>query len=446
MLREVIPSTILRQGRLGERRRLALTETLRVLVIGSGAREHALIWKLAQSNLQPELYVAPGNPGMEKLATRVPLSEEDVAGIVRFAQEKSIRLVVIGPEAPLALGLADELEAAGILAFGPKKAAARLEWSKAYAKEMMQRAHVPTAASATFSDLQSALDYLDKAGKAMVVKADGLAKGKGVIVAESLAETRAAVEQIMKSEAGARVVLEERMTGREVSLMYFVDEHFVQPMLPARDHKRIGEGDTGPNTGGMGVFAPVPSFTPTDVEEVTRRIVQPILSELKKDGIVYCGVLYVGLMVTANGPKVVEFNARFGDPETEAILPLLETDLLEVCLATARHRLSDVQVSWRSEAAVTVILAAEGYPGTPRKGDTIVLPPIEDWPKQTVIFQAGTDLSSTGELVSAGGRVLAVTATGADAQTAAERAYALANAVEMKGKYLRRDLLHDLDA
>ncbi|MCL6632220.1 MAG: phosphoribosylamine--glycine ligase [Alicyclobacillus herbarius] len=445
----------------------------RVLVVGSGAREHVLAWKLAQSPHRPELFAAPGNPGLAQVAECVPLAADDVDGLVSFCRTHAIELVVVGPEQPLSVGLVDALTQAGIRAFGPTEAAAQLETSKAFAKSLMQKAGVPTAAHRTFTDAKAAKAYIREQGAPIVVKADGLAAGKGVTVAKTVAEACRAVDEMMEGgrfgAAGRRVVVESFLAGREASLMFFIDESAVVPMIPARDHKRIGEGDTGPNTGGMGAYAPLPDADSRALaEEVERRIVRPTLAVLAEQGIQYRGVLYVGLMLTAEGPQVVEFNVRFGDPEAEVVLPLLASDLLEIAWAVSEGRLADIDIAWHSEqAAVCVVLAAAGYPDSPRKGDVIELPGAAGRPRAGVldasanaettsaglvgasagvsytIFHAGTRQDGD-TLKTAGGRVLTVTGVGKTLAEARDAAYAGADGVQFAGKYLRRDIARGL--
>ncbi|MBX5436378.1 MAG: phosphoribosylamine--glycine ligase [Alicyclobacillaceae bacterium] len=424
----------------------------KVLVVGGGAREHALVWKLAQSPRRPVLYAAPGNPGMRAWAQTVEIGAGDVEALIRFAAREHIDLVVAGPELPLSLGLADMCSDAGIRVFGPTRAAAQVETSKAFAKDVMCRAGVPTARYEVFTDAEAAKRHVRACGAPIVVKADGLAAGKGVTVAKTVAEACAAIDDALVGgrfgEAGRRVVVESYLRGTEVSLMCFVDGETVLPMISARDHKRVFDGDEGPNTGGMGAFAPVPAFAAAGMEAVVvERIVRPTLRELAARGIRYQGVLYAGLMMTDDGPYVVEFNARFGDPEAEVVLPLLDGDLLEVLWATAEGRLADVAVAWRNAAAVCVVLAAPGYPEAPRVGSAITMPAsladlaaAEDGPaSQVVVFHAGTR-EVAGQLVTAGGRVLTVTGIGRSLEAARSIAYGAAESIYFEGKHFRRDI------
>lgn len=423
----------------------ALKQKPRVAVIGQGAREHAITWKLAQSALQPTLYTIPGNPGMWAIAEKVDISATNHAKLIEWALATEIDLVVVGPEQPLAEGLVDALAAAGIPAFGPSQAAARLESSKAFAKQVMQRANVPTAQFAVFTQVATAQAYVRKLGVPIVIKADGLAAGKGVVIAGSLAEADAAIVQMLEGnrfgESGHTVVIEECLVGEEVSLMYFVDANTAVPMLPARDFKRIGDGDKGPNTGGMGAFSPVPTFVEAKwADVVTKQVVQPTLQALREQGIPYRGVLYVGLMVTADGPKVIEFNARFGDPETEVVLPLLASDLLEVMWAVAHDALAEAEVRWQDGAAVCVVLAGGEYPAKSDHGTPIVL--ASEPAAHTTIFHAGTALADE-QLVTAGGRVLTVSATAADIPSAAECTYAAVEQIHFTQMQYRRDIAHN---
>lgn len=429
----------------------------RVLIVGGGAREHAIAWKLAQSPHQPVLYAAPGNPGMAAHCELVDVRAGDIAGLVSFATAAQIDLVVVGPEQPLAEGIADECSTVGIRVFGPTRQAAQLETSKAFAKDLMHRANVPTAAYRVFTDAAEAKAYVLNQGAPIVIKADGLAAGKGVTVARTVAEAEAAVEAAMVGgrfgAAGHRVVVESCLEGREVSLMFFVDGETIVPMLPARDHKPIGDGDVGPNTGGMGAFAPVQSVLATGLtEQVEAEIVRPTLTALAAAGIAYRGVLYVGLMLTPTGPSVIEFNVRFGDPETEVVLPLLRSDLLEILWAVSEGRLAEVQAAWHDAAAVCVVLAADGYPESPRTGDAISLPESSPPPvgpgtmqssEASVVFHAGTALRD-GQLRTAGGRVCTVLGVADTMEAARARAYELARQVEFAGRYMRTDIARTL--
>ncbi len=416
---------------------------MRVLVVGSGGREHALVWKIARSALVRALFVAPGNPGMAADATPVPLRADDVEGVTRWAKENGIDLVVVGPEAPLCLGLVDRLAGAGVLAFGPVAAAARIEGSKAFAKEVMAAARVPTADHAVFTEVAPALAWARRWDGRVVVKADGLAAGKGVTVCGELAEAeralRAALVERVHGEAGARVVLEERMEGPEASCICLVDGERVRMLAAAQDHKRIFDGDRGPNTGGMGAFSPTPNVTPAIEAQVEREVVIPVLRELARRGHPFRGALYAGLMLTRTGPRVVEFNARFGDPETQPTLLRLSSDLVPALVAAAKGDLSGVTLAFDRRAAVGVVVAAEGYPGEPRKGDAIsgLDGPFEEGVQ---VFHAGTARSADGRIVTAGGRVLAVCALGEGLDDAAARAYDAVGRISFRGMQYRKDI------
>ncbi|MDR1621662.1 MAG: phosphoribosylamine--glycine ligase [Synergistaceae bacterium] len=438
---------------------------MKVLLIGSGGREHALAWKLAQSPRLTELYAAPGNPGIETemsgtgiTKTRlVPLKAADVDELAAFAEAKSVDLVVVGPEAPLALGLADRLREKNIPCFGPGAKGALLESSKKFAKDFMTRHGIPTAAYRAFSSADEGKKYLRSLPEGpIVVKADGLAQGKGVVVAETLEEASSAVDAMMNGrfgDAGREVVIEECMTGEEVSLLTFTDGKTILPMLPVQDHKRAGEGDTGPNTGGMGTYAPVSVFTPEVAKAVDAQIVRPLQNALRQnalrqdalshDALGYRGCLYIGLMLTPQGPKVVEFNARFGDPETQVLMPLLETDLLEVTYACATGDLAGCTLKWRDEKAVCVVLASLGYPGEYRTGYAIRESPVpEDLAQNSWLFHAGTARNAQGGLVTAGGRVFGVTGRAKTLEEAIARSYARAAHVEFQDRAFRRDIAH----
>ena len=413
-----------------------------ILVVGGGAREHALVWKLAQSASRPLLFAAPGNPGIVALAERLPVDAEDVAGIAAAARSRAIDLVVIGPEVPLMAGLADRLRAAGIAAFGPGAAAARLEGSKAFAKEIMARAGIPTARYAAFDDAAAARAYVERHGAPVVVKADGLAAGKGVTVARTVAEALAAIDDAMERRvfgaAGSAVVIEDYLDGDELSVMALVaGEHF-RLLPPSQDHKQVYDGDQGPNTGGMGAFAPVPWADEALLAAARARIFAPLLRELVRAGLDYRGVIYAGLMITRDGPQVIEFNARFGDPETQVTLPLLEGDFAEVCQAVAEGRLEDAELRVAPGAAVGVVLAAQGYPGSYTTGHPIA--GLDALPPGTLAFHAGTRLADDGALVTAGGRVLTLVGLGDDPAAAREHAYAAAASVTFDGAHFRRDI------
>ncbi len=414
---------------------------MKVLIVGGGGREHALAWKAIQSRHIDELHAAPGNPGIGRFAWCHPdVEAADVAGQVDLARRLGIDLVIVGPEAPLAAGLVDALTAAGIRAFGPTAAAARIESSKAYAKEVMTAAGVPTAAYAVFTDYEQALAYIEARPGPVVIKADGLAAGKGVQVCAGLDEARAALKAAMVegafAEAGSRVVIEEVLEGQEVTVLAFSDGHTVKQMVAAQDHKRVGEGDTGPNTGGMGAYAPVPAYTEAVAAEVQRRILEPTVA---RRGTPFVGCLFAGLMLTADGPKVIEFNARFGDPETQVVLPLLENDLLEVVQACLDGRLHEVELQFRPAAAVNVVLASAGYPGAYAKGLPI-RGLVEAEEVGVMVFHAGTAFNDEGQLVTAGGRVLGVMAMGSTLRDALDLAYAGVNQIQFEGRTYRRDI------
>jgi len=412
-----------------------------ILVIGSGGREHALYWKLSESPQTEQIYAIPGNPGMGASAE---IALDDHAAILRFVKEHEIGLVVVGPEVPLMNGLVDELEAAGIRAFGPRANAAEIEGSKSFAKDLMKKYGIPTARYEVFTAAEPARAYIRQEGAPIVVKADGLAAGKGVIVAMTEQEALDAVDAIMEDhsfgDAGARVVIEEFMEGEEASLLAFTDGTTIRPMISAQDHKRAYDGDRGPNTGGMGTYAPAPVMTPEMTERAVEEILKPTIAAMAKEGRVYRGCLYLGLMVTADGPKVVEFNARFGDPETQVVLPLLDSDLVAIMCACADGTLADVPIRWKEGAAVCVVLASGGYPGHYDKGQEIHgLADAEAM--GALVFHAGTAMKD-GKLVTNGGRVLGVVGRGADISSAVDAAYAAATKISFKDAYYRKDIAH----
>jgi phosphoribosylamine--glycine ligase len=415
---------------------------LTVLVIGGGGREHALAWSLTRSPRVAHLYVAPGNAGTATVAQNVPIRSDDIAGLRRFALANGVDLTVVGPEGPLAAGIVDDFQAAGLAVFGPRQAAARLESSKVYAKQFMRDHRIPTAAAAAFSEYEAARAYLLGLDRPVVVKAGGLAAGKGVIVCDDVRQADTALRaMLVEGQFGAaadEVLIEERLSGPEVSLLAFCDGRTVVPLVPARDHKRAYDGDQGPNTGGMGAYAPPPELDQALVSEVTRAVLEPVVAGMAARGTPYQGVLYAGLMLTADGPKVLEFNCRFGDPETQAILPLLASDLAEIMLACVEGRLSADLVRYRPGACATVVMAAPGYPGDyPRGAPISGLAEAEA--TGAVVFHAGTT-EAGGRVVTDGGRVLTVSATGPDLDAAVARAYQGVAAIEFEGAHSRRDI------
>ena len=416
---------------------------MRVLVVGGGGREHALAWKIARSPLVTKLYCAPGNPGIAHVAECLPISADDLSALRDAVKAHRVDLTVVGPEAPLAAGIVDEFRKDKLLIFGPHKAAARIEASKAFSKDLMVRLRIPTAEAQTFTALAPALEYLDRRDVPIVVKADGLAQGKGVVVAASRAEAHEAVRAMLEGkafgEAGARVVIEEFLDGEELTVMAFTDGKTVVPLAPAQDHKRIGDGDTGPNTGGMGAYAPAPIGTRELLERVRKTVLEPVVEGLSRVGSPFHGVLYAGLMMVRGEPKVLEFNARMGDPETQAVLPLLKTDVVDVLTAVAEHRLDRVTVEWHDRAAVCVVMAAPGYPGTPTKGLPIRGLAELEQQDDVVVFHAGT-AAGAGGIVTAGGRVLGVTGIGETLTAARDRAYAGVRRISFDGMQYRSDI------
>ncbi len=416
---------------------------MRVLVVGSGGREHALCWALSASPLLTKLWCAPGNPGTATLAENVPIGASDIAALVAFARENRADLVLPGPEAPLVAGLADALAAAGIRCCGPSAAAARLEGSKSFAKEIADAAGIPTARWERFADVAGAVEFIRRRGAPIVVKADGLAAGKGVVVAESEAEAEAAIAAFLAErtlgEAGASLVIEECLFGEEVSLFALCDGTEAVFLGAAQDHKRVGEGDTGPNTGGMGAYSPPPTFTPALTDAAMAHIIRPALAEMAARGTPFRGILFAGLMLTADGPKLIEFNVRFGDPECQALVLRLRSDLLAALLAACDGELADFDLRWSDRASIAVVVAARGYPGTPARGGAIggldraaSIPGVR-------VFHAGTDLRGD-RLVANGGRVLTVAAAGDDLAAARNAAYAAIAEIDWPDGFCRRDI------
>ena len=410
---------------------------MRVLLVGGGGREHALAWKLAQSPLLGELLIAPGNVGTSQHGQNVPIAIGDVAEVASFAHRAAVDFVVVGPDNVLADGLVDACAAQGIPAFGPTAAAARIESSKSFARALMADAGVPGVDFHTFDDPADAARFARASARPWVVKADGLALGKGVVVAESVDETVAAIEQLARLPAGQRILLEERIYGRELSVLALCDGATLLPLPPARDHKRLLAGDNGPNTGGMGAVAPAPVNADT-FDEIVGRCMQPVVHALAARGTPFVGALYAGIMLTETGPRVLEFNARFGDPETQAILPLLDGDLLAALVACTQGRLADVELPWRAGYATCVVLAAQGYPAAPRSGDPIVgLESVEG--DNVLVFHAGTAWNG-GAIVTSGGRVLGVTGLGPTPDAARNAAYEAVDTISFDGMHFRRDI------
>ena len=414
---------------------------MKVCVIGNGGREHALAWRLSISPSVTKVYAIPGSAAMSDCAELVGIDWQQSDHLIGFLKDNQVDLVVVGPEAPLVAGLADVLNKAGIPVFGPSKAAAQLEGSKVFAKDLMKKYNIPTAAYGVFHNVEEAKEFIRQTGAPIVVKADGLAAGKGVVVAMTVDEANAAVEDMLSGnrfgEAGSTVVIEEFMEGEEASLLAFVDGKTVVPMIASQDHKRIFDGDKGPNTGGMGTYAPAPVLTDALRDEAMKTILEPMVGAMQKEGMPYVGCLYAGLMITAEGPKVVEFNARFGDPETQVVLPLLDSDLGQIMMACATGNLTAERVKWKDSSAACVILTSKGYPETSSKGDV-----IHGDIKQhdtTIVFHSGTKLVGE-EYVTNGGRVLGVVGLGKDLRTALNRAYGRIEHIDFEGMQYRTDI------
>ena len=419
---------------------------MNVLVIGGGGREHALAWKLRQSPKVTRIYCAPGNAGIAAIADCVDIPADDIPALLSFAKENKVDLTVVGPEGPLTQGIADRFLEAGLSIFGPSRAAAEIEGSKVYAKTIMEKYHIPTAGYAVFTDVAEALAYLDGVSLPCVLKADGLAAGKGVIVAEDIASAKAAASAILVErefgEAGARLVIEDYLTGEEVSILAFSDGETVLPMISSQDHKRAYDGDKGPNTGGMGAYAPAPVCTPEVAQFALTKILKPMIQGLKAEGRPYLGVIYAGLMVQDGQPKVLEFNARFGDPETQPVLSLLATDLVDIMEAALEGRLDRIELEWKPGASVCVVMASDGYPGDYEKNKPILgLDKVgaDAANSGVMVFHAGATRQGN-EVVTAGGRVLGVTATGPDVAAAIEKAYAAVGQIHFQGAHYRKDI------
>ena len=416
-----------------------------LLVVGSGGREHTLVRALLASPAAPRVICAPGNAGIAEEAPCFPIAADDIPGLVALVQRENIAFVVVGPEVPLSLGLADRLRALGIPVYGPGADGARLEASKIFTKEILLKHRIPTAPAAFFNAIEPALAYLRTRSIPIVVKADGLAAGKGVVVAQSLAEAEAAVREMLAGDkfgaAGRQLLIEDCLFGEETSILVVVSGRDYVILPTSQDHKRIGDGDTGPNTGGMGTYSPAEVVTPALLARIEDEIVRPSVDAIAAEGIAFCGTLFIGIMLTPTGPSVIEYNTRFGDPETQVVLPRLATDLLELLWAAATDRLSAVgPLAVKSDYAVCVVIAARGYPDAYTKGDVITLPAPAALPPATTIYHAGTARNAAGQLVTHGGRVLGVTALAPSLRAAADRAYAACDQVQCAAKYFRRDI------
>lgn len=418
---------------------------MKVLVIGNGGREHALAWKAAQSPLVSTVFVAPGNAGtaLEPTLQNVAVSATDIAGLLSFAQNEKIDLTIVGPEAPLVIGVVDAFQAAGLKIFGPTQGAAQLEGSKAFTKDFLARHNIPTAEYENFTEVEPALDYLREKGAPIVIKADGLAAGKGVIVAMTLEEAEAAVHDMLAGnafgDAGHRIVIEEFLDGEEASFIVMVDGEHVMPMATSQDHKRVGNGDTGPNTGGMGAYSPAPVVTSEVHQRTMDRVIWPTVKGMAAEGNTYVGFLYAGLMIDKEGnPKVIEFNCRFGDPETQPIMLRMKSDLVELCLAACEGKLDEKTSEWDDRASLGVVIAAGGYPGSYRTGDVIHGLPLESVGGK--VFHAGTTLADDEQVLTSGGRVLCATALGNTVAEAQKNAYALMADIHWDGSFSRQDI------
>ncbi|CUS34805.1 phosphoribosylglycinamide synthetase phosphoribosylamine-glycine ligase [Candidatus Nitrospira nitrosa] len=419
---------------------------MKVLVVGSGGREHAMVWKLAQSPRKPIVYCAPGNAGIASLATCVPIKADDLSGLKQFVTHEQIDLTVVGPEVPLALGIVDEFRKAKLRVFGPTKQAARLEASKIFSKDVMAQAKIRTAQARSFEKAADAMAYLERHDVPVVIKADGLAQGKGVIIATTHEQAKQAVRDCMETEvfglAGKQVLIEQFLDGEELTIMAFTDGKTIVPMPPAQDHKRVGNGDAGLNTGGMGAYCPAPLGTASLRDQVLHEVLQPMIDAMARIGSPFQGVLYAGLMIVKGIPYVLEFNARMGDPETQVVLPLLKTDLLDVIDAVIDHRLEQLPVEWSREAAVCVVMTSGGYPGSYQQGMVIAgLPATAAASSASVVFHAGTALRDK-DIITAGGRVLGVLGLGSTLSEAQREAYRVVNTISFEGCHFRTDIAH----
>ena len=416
---------------------------MNVLLIGNGGREHAIAWKLAQSKNLGKLYIAPGNAGTAACGENIPIGANDTEKLVKFAKDNKVELVIVGPEDPLSAGAVDVFEAAGIKAFGPSGGAAQLEADKAFAKHLMRSVSISTAEGRIFDRFNDAKAYIASRDEAVVIKAAGLAKGKGVYVCDEPADGILIAEKIMCKKifgaAGEKIIVEDKLLGEEASILAFVDGRNIYVMESSQDHKPIGDGDTGPNTGGMGAYSPAPVVTDELMNQITREILVPVVDGMNRNGTTYKGVLYAGLMITAGGPRVLEFNVRFGDPETQPILMRLKSDLLEVCLAVCDGRLDEITLEWDERPAVCVVMASGGYPGDYEKGKTITGLDEAGRLEDVVVFHAGT-AKKDGNIVTDGGRVLGVTALGQTILQAKSRAYEAVEKIKFEGAYFRRDI------
>lgn len=416
---------------------------MKVLIIGSGGREHALVWKISQSRKVEKIYCAPGNAGISELAECVNIKPENIAELKKFAVDKKIDLTIVGPEAPLAAGIVDEFKKEKLRIFGPSKAAARLEGSKIFAKEMMKKFNVPTAKFAEFTDEREAIKYLQDSNFPIVVKADGLAAGKGVVVASEFGEAEEAVHRMLVEkefgEASSRIIIEECLVGQEASILAFSDGGHFKIMQSAQDHKRVFDNDLGPNTGGMGAYSPAPVVTDKILKEVEEKVFRRMIDGMRSEGTPFVGVLYAGIMITKEGPKVLEFNVRFGDPETQPILMRLKTDLADIIEHVLSGRLDDIAIEWEKRASVCVVLSSKGYPGEYEKGKVISGLDEAKALKDAVVFHAGTSLKDS-KIVTSGGRVLGVTATADTIESAISRAYGVVRMISFEGMHYRSDI------